>query len=202
MKVISIDIETTGLDPEYCQVIEFAAICDDFSCFSTPIEKLPTFHRYVWHERYQGEPYAINMHAGYFEKRARFGKEEGNPDVWSDSSTLMLEFHGWLEEIKYGPKIIVAGKNFQGFDQKFLEKLRGYEWPDPLSTSTPHKWHHRSVDPTMLYTNLIRDTEPPSLDVCLERFTGDKLSKAKHTALEDAQDVLRLLRAWIEATGD
>jgi len=43
-KYVSLDIETTGLNPENCQVLEIGAVIDDGT---TPIEDCPTFQCYV-----------------------------------------------------------------------------------------------------------------------------------------------------------
>ena len=40
MKYISIDLETTGLSSETCEVIEFGAVLDDLTTLQ-PIESLP-----------------------------------------------------------------------------------------------------------------------------------------------------------------
>ena len=58
-KYVSIDIETTGLNPENCQVLEIGAVIDDGT---TPIEDCPTFHCYVDHGLILGEPFAVSMH--------------------------------------------------------------------------------------------------------------------------------------------
>ena len=70
MKYISIDIETTGLNPEYCQVLEVGAIIDDFSKCQ-PIDQLPRFQVYLMHDRIVGEPYALSMHSAIFERMSR-----------------------------------------------------------------------------------------------------------------------------------
>ena len=43
MKYISIDIETTGLDPENCQILSIGAVIED-TLNQLPFEELPTFH--------------------------------------------------------------------------------------------------------------------------------------------------------------
>ena len=61
MRYVSIDIETTGLNPETCQIIEFGAVIDNDTN-----DEFPTFHRYIKHHSYQGEPRALSMHARIF----------------------------------------------------------------------------------------------------------------------------------------
>ena len=43
MNLVSIDLETSGLDPETRQIWEFGAILDK----PGPIEKCPRFHRHI-----------------------------------------------------------------------------------------------------------------------------------------------------------
>ena len=60
MKYISIDIETTGLDPENCQVLSIGAVIEDTNDIK-PLADLPTFHGVVLPNRIEGDPYAINL---------------------------------------------------------------------------------------------------------------------------------------------
>jgi len=54
MKYVSIDIEATGLDHTYCQMIEFGAVLDDLR-HQRPLDELPQFHCYVLRDKYVGE---------------------------------------------------------------------------------------------------------------------------------------------------
>ena len=60
MKYVSIDTETTGLNPERCQVIEFGAVIDDLSN-PQPIVKLPKFQCYIRYPEYKGSAFALQM---------------------------------------------------------------------------------------------------------------------------------------------
>ena len=51
LSYVSIDIETTGLDPETCQILEIGAVWDDWT---KPIDQLPVYHRLVYHKEYRG----------------------------------------------------------------------------------------------------------------------------------------------------
>ncbi len=186
MKYISIDIETTGLNHEICNIIEFAAVADDLQV-QAPIDSLPRFQTYILQDHYVGEPYALGMHAEIFKKIANWKKAAEN---FCTVSELLPRFHTFLTtsceyKMADGPiKINVAGKNFGYFDSKFLEKL-------------PHhgllvKFSHRILDPATLYFDPNHDKELPGTEVCMERaqIAGD----VKHTALEDAINVIKLLR--------
>ena len=52
MKYVSIDIETTGLHEDECDIIEFGAVIDDLRVMA-PISKLPVFHCYFIKEFYK-----------------------------------------------------------------------------------------------------------------------------------------------------
>lgn len=187
---VSIDIETTGLDPDYCQVIEFGAVFDDWV---TPIGQLPRFQTYVFHNRITGQPGALQMNAAILKKLADVERDMHGRDYlncqdrgsYVRPKALCAEFAGWLRKQLVDPRkaIVVAGKNFSGFDRQFLERLHGWNIP----------FCHRVIDPAMLYWVPGKDATPPSTQECLVRASIP--GNVKHTALEDALDVVRLIRA-------
>jgi hypothetical protein len=123
------------------------------------------------------------MHAEIFKKLAKFPDD----DI-IEADSLFAAFYNFLTgpggdgERLSSSTIVVAGKNFANFDQKFLEKL-----PNKFV-----KFRHRILDPAMLFTDPMLDDAPPSSALCLERagFGGE----VAHTALEDALMVVKLLR--------
>ena len=68
MRYVSIDIETTGLDPETCQILEIGAVWDDWT---KPIDELPVYHRLVVHKEYRGSAYALALNADSAEALVR-----------------------------------------------------------------------------------------------------------------------------------
>jgi oligoribonuclease (3'-5' exoribonuclease) len=192
MQYVSIDLETTGLDPETCDVVEFAAVVDNLRT-QPPINKLAVFQRYIYRPVYQGEPYALSMHKEIFAKIAKWqqGKER-NIQV-CDPGTLMEEFYLFLREHYVTDakfvlgnliKVLAAGKNFATFDSRFIAKF-------PQQEAYPVEFNHRVLDPAMLYM-LATDNGPPSMADCMRRagIEGD----VAHTATEDALMVIHLLR--------
>lgn len=185
-RYISIDIETTGLDPEYCQIIEFAAIADDLT-EQLPLNELKTFQTYVLYDRYVGEPYALSLNEKIFRtiaNREKFPCSLVTPD------RLLPEFYNWLLKIGYVPekndgiiKINAAGKNFASFDNAFLNKLPKF----------PYVYiNHRTLDPSILYFNPKTDKRLPSTEECMARAGIHGV--VKHEALDDAMTVVKLLR--------
>lgn len=199
MRYVSIDLETTGLDPDKDDIVEFGAVIDDLE-HPKPVEQLPRFHAYVLphrvdpqykhlapaaqvkHARYHGDPYALSMHPTIFRRIAK--REAGynyyEPDV------LLNFFNAWLSNHGLTEKIVFAGKNFASFDLQFLKKIPNWYIFDR---------NHRTFDPTPLFFKLGEDKVPPSMGVCLKRagFPHDVV----HTAVEDAISVIRLIRHGI-----
>lgn len=181
MRYVSIDIETLGLDSEFCDVIEIAAVVDDLK---SNLEELQTYHAYVVDRdnRYRGEPYAMAMHSEILRRIAKWERPHSyvyKADLWSKFKEWIC--HNGVLNNDSSNKALVAGKNFAGFDMKFLTKI-GVE---------PHYFHHRTLDPGSMFVTK-DDLVPPSLDECLKR-AGINTS-VKHTALEDAFDVVKCVR--------
>jgi|SRR6185437_1654690 len=183
MRYCSIDIETTGLDYSYCQMIEFGVVLDELPAKKS-IEELPTFHCYILRDKYIGEPYALSMHAEIFRRIA-----ERTPGYnYYDRETGYYYLKEFLFEHKYiGPtnSITVAGKNFHSFDFRFLENDG---W------AVDRIFGRRSLDPAQLYLDLNNDDKLPNLQECLNRIGIKKT--VSHTAIEDALDVVRLMRDY------
>lgn len=77
-----------------------------------------------------------------------------------------------------------AGKNFAGFDKKFLEKLP--RWKQVFSIRS------RVLDPGVLFVDWKNDESIPSLDTCKQRAGIEGV--VTHNAVEDAMDVVMLFR--------
>ena len=71
MKYVSIDIETTGLNPDTCNTLEFGAVLEDTVNWKL-LEELPTFRRVLRPPVAVGiycvEPSAVTMHTKLFEE--------------------------------------------------------------------------------------------------------------------------------------
>lgn len=188
MKYASIDIETLGLNPHNCSIIEIAAVLDDLSV-RHPLEVLPTFHCYVLpaHGVYLGEPYAMSMHPQILRRIAK--REPGytylHPNEVAESFEAFLDLHGY-GHVDNGPKLNVAGKNYASFDSRFLERLDNWEQFVPTA--------HRTIDPAILFYRE-GDEKLPGTELCLERAGIAIDEKATHTAVHDARVVIQLVRA-------
>ncbi len=204
MKFVSIDIETTGLNPEKHQIIEFGAIIEDTK---NPLsfEEIPKFSCIVTHQEIVGHPFALEMNKRIISILSEFSTKKGKEAIVYKKANsivgkeqLMHLFKEWLinnlelDPFKK-PTIVVAGKNFESFDKKFINKINtdcspelGYS-PYPLV-----EFSRRVIDPASLYVDWENDDCLPSLDECLHRAGISK--KVSHNAIEDAWDVIQVLR--------
>jgi len=198
MKYVSIDIETTGLDPKHNQVLEFAAVYDDLR-EDVDVDKLPHYHAYVRREDdlYHGSAYALALNHKILSILAGFGKPGYAIHNYQTAESLLLSFYNWLDKVGYpdltnshmvGDElyfcITPAGKNFASFDKRFLE--------EQCVVPKQLRFSHRVFDPGSLYFRLGEDNMLPDSKECMKRagLAGD----VAHTALEDAKMVVRLIR--------
>jgi len=175
VKYASLDLETTGLDHTWCQILEIGVVIDDLDLPQD--DNPPTFHAYVGHQRIQGEPYALNLNRDIIGIIA----EGKHPDIVTpeQAGPKLVSF---LQQ-HFKKKVTAAGKNFQGFDKKFL---------DATMPDIDFKFHHRTFDPV---TNFYRkgDQQLPDLTECLKR-ANITLPFQLHTAVDDAKAIIALLR--------
>lgn len=201
MKYISIDLETTGLDAENNQILEFGAVLEDTNNI-LPLDDLPTYHAYIKHPggNITGNIFALNLNAGII---ANLKNEKDLKDQYNylNVDELADDFLGWLKiqglEIKakhhdhgtdYYTTITVAGKNFAGFDRKFINKVPGF--------SKKIRIRQRVIDPAVLFVDWKEDECLPSLDECKVKAGIDGV--VTHLAVDDAMDVIKLLRKSYE----
>jgi len=180
MKYVSIDIETTGLDPETCQVLSVGMIVDDLE---NPLafDQCPKTEIVCNAQDIRGNAFALQMNAQLIDDIAKGTDREYRDYVHPDNMSLAIK--SWLELHFDQEKVTIAGKNFGSFDDRFMEKLV-IDWDK--------KRHHRMLDPAPLYVD-ITDEKLPNLTTCLER-AGLNGPTSHHDALGDAWDVIRLLR--------
>lgn len=198
MKYISIDLETTGLNPDRHQILEFGAVLEDTNNI-LPIEELPRFHAYIIPKNGEltGDIFAIDLNKDIINKlkdrkkldeQYNFLKTDELTDeflFWlhSQGFELSTQYEGTDKEYK-SCTINVAGKNFNSFDKAFLEHIPNFTKKIRMRT--------RVADPAILYVDWFNDDTLPSLDDCKIKAGIDGV--VKHTAVEDAIDVIELLR--------
>jgi hypothetical protein len=200
MKYFSIDIETTGLDFDNNQIIEFGAIFEDPNR-QLSFEEIPKFKRIIRHDKYVGQPVAIHMNARIFKILSEYDMcRKADKEAFALLHNIVtpgqlmddfLEFviqcyaHYSLPVPSSG--LNVVGKNFAGFDNRFIENLkRDYGMKGSL------RFKNRVGDPGPLYVNWYEDESFPGLLDCKAR--AGIQGEVTHDALEDAWDVIQVLR--------
>lgn len=173
MRYVSIDLETTGLDPAKHQILEIGA-----AAFDLGHGLVDTFNLIVRHEFLSGTAYALAVNDRLIKAIA-----EGQGVHLKDA---LDRFSDWLKGHEVDDKVVAAGKNFAGFDRLFLE------W----SGFPVGRFHHRSLDPTVLYLHP-GDSVPPSLAECAQR--AHVSPRPEHVALEDAIMAGELIEARYRA---
>ena len=223
MKYVSIDIETTGLDLEKCEILSIGAVIEDTNN-PLPLDQLPKFHVAIKRENITGSMFAINMNKELIETIVYYqttqDQDEKNDLVqmtgmkFLNEDEVSIEFYyflyanglmdirkplenvQWTNHGIYGKvptinqrvlpidHINVAGKNFGTFDKIFLERLP--RWKQLI------KMRNRILDPAILFVDWQEDQALPGLDDCKKRAGVN--GKVTHNALEDAIDVVAVLR--------
>ena len=132
MKYISIDIETTGLNPLTCNTLSIGAIIEDTN---NPVayEKLPKFHVGILHEELQGSPFAINMNRELIQTLVDYQSERNQElrdelERVNDIKFIRLDevaqaFYDFLYEngiVELGLQGLVDGRNVREVNGKFL----------------------------------------------------------------------------------
>lgn len=181
MKYISIDIETTGLDPFVNQILEIGAIFEDTNNI-LPREQCPQFHVYIDYKHYVCDAYAAALNVDIFKKIVQLRKEN-NTDLLVKPERVSSLFSKFLITNGITDKVIPAGKNFGSFDLQFLNQLPNFN---------NIKIHHRQLDPTIIFVNFETDQVLPDLSAC-KKLAGLP-EQVTHQALDDAWDVIQLLR--------
>ena len=221
MRYISIDIETTGLDAEKDQILSIGAIIEDTNQPKN-FEDMPKFHGVIKRHRIEGGLYAIDLNKNLLETMNQYAtaqdQDEKNDIVnmtgmqFYNEKEIVAGFYYWLAEngfveldnpdsggyvVEHNGKMLpaitnktkpihitAAGKNFATFDKLFLERLP--RWKQLI------KLRQRILDPSILFVDWKNDDSLPGLATCKRRAGFDE--HVSHNALEDAWDVVELLR--------
>lgn len=184
MLFVSLDLETLGLGRQ-APIIECGAILANWMTG----EQLDKFHTYVTHDGYDNcEPYAMSMHPTILRRIAI------REDWWryTHIDELVNLFDLWLSGNQLGSqggrKVTLAGKNLGTFDLRCLEE-QCFGWQDWFNKYC----HHRVIDPGNLFWHPWEDEKLPNSDTCRERAHIERLEEEKHNALEDAEDVVKMV---------
>jgi len=181
----SIDIETTGLNPEQDQVLEVAAVLAQYE--GQDLMAMPAFWAKVYREIITGSPVALFLNVRLIKELSEIKLPLHTPDdfnlsgQWIHPDWLGGLFAGWLKQhgVTRESKVFPCGKNFQGFDRQFLYRMKGF--PKELL-------HHRALDPGAMWAGW---GEQGGYVPGLNEFpTPSGLEGKEHEALFDARKAL------------
>lgn len=183
----SVDIETTGLNPHDCVILQIGIVLDDLV---TPLKDLPKIELLVLQETdyYPGESTALVMNRNLLERISHLhNNPNGTHELHVKQSNLGLVIASFLQNNGWEPgqKITFAGKNFATFDAVFLDNVGFFK-------DVPAR--HRTIDVgSMYWVPHIDGMVLPNLAMCMERAGLE--GEVAHTALADAMTVVKLIRS-------
>lgn len=199
MKYVSLDLETTCLEPrEPKNILGISMVLEDTEKPDIPVTQLPCFTCIVGHERCEGTPYALALNAWIFMEIDKWqkGKQTKYPvyhplnatsniqwlaglngmypeGTWLAAAMKWLDFHFGTDRIN------VAGKNVAGFDMQFLPPM------------LQQRFRSRVIDAGSVGVDWTQRTLPSLSDLKIRAGLGGVVS---HDMWEDAMDVISYLR--------
>lgn len=220
MKYLSIDIETSGLDPENNQILSIGAIVEDTDN-KLPFDEIPKFHVCILTDQLTGSPFALDMNRELIESMVHYqtaeDQDEKNDLVnmtgmqFLQRDNVVEEFYDFLFEngfVQFNMDIghtvkIKNGKTYPIMTSKMKPVSinvagKNFGTFDKLFLERLPRWkqairiRQRIIDPSILFIDWKTDNAMPSLNTCKVRAKLDGV--VTHNAIEDAWDVIQLLR--------
>lgn len=177
MILLSLDIETTALDPSKGLVLTIGAT------FYDPTKSITkSFHAGITHKEFFGEEFAMNMNKELIEEI----KEQVKPGRFSLAPSTEGALKTMIESLDLksyeGKKITLVGKNLQRFDLTWLEHHAPEATAELLSLCS-----RRILDVGPMFAKL-SDDQIPDLKTCMER--AGRSGSVTHDAEQDSFDTL------------
>ena len=124
MKYVSIDLETTGLNPKKDKILSVGMVIEDTEK-NTPIDELPSLHLYIVRDKIEGSVTAIDLNRDIIKSISDFNifgiKKDGVKYILPKN--IYTEIDNFLLSNSLNGRINVAGKN-PNFDTSFLRKIK------------------------------------------------------------------------------
>lgn len=226
MIYVSVDIETTGLNPEKCQILSIGAVVENTNNL-LPLEELPTFHCAILHNEIHGELFALNMNKDLMSKIVEYQTAKGEAAKEAVEKKYNMIFRKEKDAVVEFWKFLIRSKVIE-FD---LELDRHIQWDVENECSYPligpntpvshitvagknvqfdlsflvrlPRWkqllkvRQRVIDPTVYYTDWQNDEALPNLSTCKTRAGFD--GHVSHDAVDDSLDIIKLIRKQYES---
>jgi oligoribonuclease (3'-5' exoribonuclease) len=191
MKYLSLDLETTGLNPLLDQILMVGAVVEDTEHPEVPVEDLPSFVCFIEHDRYRGNAFALGLNGWIFDNLSGRNRTREDVPIYPSFhacgdpyvASWVPKFSDFLSDnFSIDERIILAGKNMGSFDFQFLK--------EELPAAFLKRFGYRYIDPGSVFIDWSKG--PESLPAIKGRFGMEE--ECSHDALEDARDVVRVLR--------
>jgi len=217
----SIDIETSGLDPEKNCILSMGAIIEDTEK-KLPYDECPKFNSIILQREIVGSPRALTMNKDIINMIANYldGDDETKQNYQTHSDYVFLEkeevvkkFYQWLDGNGYYQGIMNSGGYVEVVNGVTHPRINNGTIPITINVAGKNfatfdklfleqlpwwkkliKIRQRILDPAILMTDWKNDTSLPNLTTCKERAKVDGV--VTHNALEDAWDVIQILRKF------
>lgn len=181
MKYISIDIKTTGANPETCQIIEFSAVLDDLSK-KWNIKDMPKVCFCIYHNSIHGELDYLISNKNILEK---IKNTKSKDRITIEMLPKLFIDWAYANGFSFNEKITLAGNGLGSDAFLFLRKIKSWNF---------ELFNKKILDPSVFWLNPETDKEIPNLDLCLNRIkVKDNISS---DTLENACSIVFATRTW------
>ena len=175
MKYVSLDLETTCLEPQIPENIMGISMVIEDSAVDIPLYELPHFTCLVNHKVFSGSAFALHMNAWIL--KMLIDKKSPYP-IYEEAEWPMLAMD-FLTHHFGDNKLNLAVKNVAIFDYQFL--------PKPIQK----RFNYQMIDPGSVFVDWSTE-KLQGLDRIKKRTGFD--APVTHNMYEDALDVIGVLR--------
>jgi len=222
MKYLSVDCETSGIDPEQDQVLSIGLVIEDSNNIK-PVDELPSLHLVIVRDRLEGNVFALDMNRDIVKllKDYQVADDVQRMALAEAHEVIFVKEYQIVEEIfdflyvndmvnpRYNVRFDEGTSKFKG--DTLIPTLGNIVYQTTITIAGKNvvgfdvpflkqlprftevfRFHQRAIDPAILFVDWKEDIVLPSLDNCLKR-AGFKNS-VTHDALQDCKDVIKVLR--------
>ena len=222
MKYVSIDIESTGIDPDKDQVLSIGLVIEDSNDIK-PVDELPSLHLVIVRDRLEGNVFALDMNRDIVKllKDYQIADDVQRMALAEAHEVIFVKEYQIVEEIfdflyvndmvnpRYNVRFDEGTSKFKG--DTLIPTLGNIVYQTTLTIAGKNvagfavpflkklprfteifKFHQRVIDPAILFVDWEKDELLPNLNTCMKRAGVE--GEVTHDAVEDCKDVIKVLR--------